>query len=272
MVSYLFIVAIIAALVSVKAFAPAQSSVRARRMQPVQENFGFDFAESQQENTLPEMFGEANLKGYVEKYDPEALMIGGPKYKPVQRIRQLQLLKLTAESGLIEALEEKGVTLSQIEKLLPLVDDLGLLPLVSKNKDAVVGLLPLLIEPAPALLPLIVSAIKTPPSTFLAAGVALAGAGAFEATDNVLLGAPLILLGLPLIATGGVLNAVFGVLTGAAPVPKVTPISIDTSSSSSSGPKISAPRVTNSGSGGSQNGRRKTVKINNKLSTYVGEL
>ena len=100
------------------------------------------------------------------------------------------------------------MTLSQLEKLLPVVDNLGLLPLVAKNKELLLGLAPLIIEPAPLLLPLVVSILKTPASNFLFPGYALLAGSAYELINqNVLLAVPLILLGLPLSALGTILGS-----------------------------------------------------------------
>jgi hypothetical protein len=191
---------------SVNAFV--QSPVAAKlRAAPLNENFGLSIGEDPIENTPRSLLGEANYRNFVAEYDPNALLNGGKQYNIVERIRELKLLKLTAESGLLEALEKKGLTLSGVEKLLPIIDDFGLLPLVSKNKELLLAVAPLLIEPAPALLPLLASILRTPPSTFLYSGLALIAAGGYEVTDNaLLLGAPLVLLGLPLTVLGGVLG------------------------------------------------------------------
>ena len=131
------------------------------------------------------------------------------KYNIIARTRETKLLTVLAESGLIEALEGKGLTLSKFEKLLPIVDDLNLLELVVKNKDLIVKLAPLLIEPAPALLPVAKSVLKTSPSTFSSVGIGLLGAGLFEGiNDNFLLGFLGLALGLPLTAIGALLNAI----------------------------------------------------------------
>merc|ERR1712146_275187 len=152
----------------------------------------------------------------------------------------------TAESGLLEALEARGVTLAQVEKLLPLVDSLGLLGLIGGNKDLIASAAPLLVEPAPALIPVLVSLLKTPPVTFQAAGLAVAGGGLFEVTQgNALLGAPLVLLGAPLVVLGSVLGSLGSSLpsptsysAASAPV-RASPSS---SSSSRSSPRAVAPK------------------------------
>ena len=244
------------------------------RVKPLNENFGLDIAESPEENTLREIYGEVNYKNFVGKYEPNGLLLGG--YDIIQRVRELKILSLTAESGLLEALEEKGITLSQLEKVLPLADDLGLLPLLVKNKGLVLSAAPLLIEFAPSVIPLAVSLLKTSPSTFLVPGVALLGAGVFESTDNLFLGVPLVLLGLPLAVLGSVLGASISL-----PDPSTYSSASDVSSISFSKPSVSfsspvekkslslpnlsaAPRVKASASAASSGPKkpRKLIKIN----------
>lgn len=191
---------------SVTAFAPTPVAAKLRAA-PLNENFGLSIGEDPLVNTPRSLLGEANYRDFVAEYDPNALLNGGKKYNIIERIRELKLLKLTAESGLLEALEKKGLTLSSVEKLLPIIDDFGLLPFVSQNTDLLVSVAPLLIEPAPALLPLLTSILKTPPSTFLYTGLAFIGGGGYEIFDNgLLVGAPFILLGLPLTVLGAVLG------------------------------------------------------------------
>jgi hypothetical protein len=82
------------------------------------------------------------------------------QYNVVRRVRELNLLKVTAENGLLSKLEDAGVDLVVIEKLLPLAEDLGLLTLVGNNQQLLVNLVaPLLIEPAPILLPILSGAV-----------------------------------------------------------------------------------------------------------------
>ena len=57
-----------------EAFAPKINNIPSR-VQPLFENFGLPFAESAQENTLREIFGEVNYKSFVEKVDSNALLI-----------------------------------------------------------------------------------------------------------------------------------------------------------------------------------------------------
>ena len=248
----------------VSAFVPTRQSARAR-VAPLNENFFLDIGEDPAVNTPREIFGEVALKGYVGTYKPDALILGGPKYNIVERIRELKLLKLTAESGLLEALEARGITLSKLESLLPVVDNLGVLPLVSKNKDTLISFAPLLIEPAPLLIPVLASVLTTPASNFIGPGAILLATGAYETYEGAgLLGIPLLLLGAPLTLLGTVLS-------GSISLPSA---SSDSSSSFSSapadatpsfGPKISfssAPKAAaQSESSNRMNGKRKVIRI-----------
>lgn len=288
----LFRIFLVVALVSVAlAFSPSgrASLSRVRQMKPLYENFGLDIAEDPSVNTPRQILGEANYVRFVQSYDDKALRVGGSRYDIIERIRTLKLLTATADSGLLEALEAKGLTLSKVEKLLPIIDKLDLLPLLVKNKDQMKGLAPLLIEPAPALLPVVAGLLSTSPSNFLLPGLTLLGVGAYEVTlgDNGFLGIFEVLLGLPLAALGGVLGSL-GSFDNLPPVPR-TPIKVQPSSSSSSSrptvsarpqatarpqttstpakvssaPSIKIPFVANAGSssGGSKNGQRKTIRV-----------
>lgn len=246
----------------------SRSKRSAARVQPLSESFGFDFAEDQVENTDPIIIGEVNYKNFVESYKPNALLLGN--YNIVEKIREAQLLSLTVDSGLLEALEAKGITLSQIEKLLPLVDDLGLLTLVKNNKQLLINLAPLIIEPAPLLLPLVASVLNTPAATFQFPGLALLAAGGFEITQgSTVPGALLVLLGIPLAGLGTLL----GSLGGLSSLPSATSYSTSTvnfRAPSAKGPKArkekraQSTRVTSKAEGGAQNGKRKLVKINKR--------
>lgn len=275
------------------AFSPSGrfGLLKVRQMNPLNENFGFDFSEDSYANTPKQILGEANYVKFVQSYDEKALRVSsGSRYDIIERIRALKLLTATADSGLLEALEAKGLTLAKVEKLLPLIDRLNLLPLLVKNKETLVGLAPLLIEPAPALLPVLTGLLNTSPSSFILPGLTLAGVGGYELTlgGNGFLGVFEVLFGLPLIALGSVLKTLDS-LDNLPPVPK-TPISItsastpvssspSSSSSSSSRPRVAARSAVSSASRPSvsaraaatttpnatvkvtQNGKRKTIRI-----------
>lgn len=190
------------------------------------ENFGFDFAESQLENTPQIIFGERNLKTVYVK---EVTDLGeGPgllidDYNILERVDDIRLLTAVAESGLLEALEEKGVTLSMLEKSLPLVEQLGLLrglawtltPSSPINGILVNLVAPLLIEPAPYLMGPIASVVRLPSLFWSGLGgslVALNLYGAFSVDDGeisvplAVLAAPLLFLGY--ITSGGSLPSI----------------------------------------------------------------
>lgn len=118
------------------------------------ENFGLSFAEDQEENTPAEILGELRLKeGYVTgltKEGQQSLLV--EDYPLLRRVGELNLLTITAESGLLGALEAKGLTLSKLEELLPVAEKLGILSFVSSRPLIYNGLAFLLVEPAPLLI------------------------------------------------------------------------------------------------------------------------
>ena len=117
--------------VAVNAFKNSYSGLKSRfssRVTPLSENFFLDIDTvfDPAVNTPRELFGEGKsciiltkllsynfyiiiivaYKGYVENYDDQALLLGN--YNPIDGIRSNKLLSLTADSGLLEALEAKG--------------------------------------------------------------------------------------------------------------------------------------------------------------------
>lgn len=252
-------------------------NVQAPRVKPVHENFFLDIAEDPEKNTPRQIFGEVTYKNFVGSYNPDALLLGN--YDVVSRVRVLKLLSLTADAGLLEALESKGLTLSKVEKLLPLIDRYNLLPIILKNKELALTLAPLLIEPAPVLLPVAVSLLKTPPTTFTLPGATLVAFGAYEFLDNSLFGFLIALLGTPLLALGTILSGSISIPdaaietdveisvvdTPARPsAAKLLVAAVEASSASVSvkfePPKVSKITLTNKDSK-SLNGQRKTIKI-----------
>jgi hypothetical protein len=233
------------------------------RVKPVNENFFLDIAEDPAKNTPQQIFGEVTYKNFVGQYEPDALILGN--YDIIARVRELKLLTATADAGLLEALEEKGLTLSQVEKLLPVIDSLGLLPLLVQNKDLVLSAAPLLIEPAPALLPILVSIIKTPASSFTVPGGVLVALGAYESLDNVVLGVLVALLGAPLLILGSILSGSISLPTPSKPEETFAEPVIEVSSRPKAAAAKSVPTVTVStsvtSSGANLNGKRKTVRI-----------
>lgn len=95
-------------------------------------------------------------------------------------MRELGLLEKTAELGLLSKLEKQGLTLDKAEKLLPLLEDLGVLGLVANNQQLLInGVAPLAVEGAPLLLPLIAGALGVGAPAFYLAAAGAAGLDAF---------------------------------------------------------------------------------------------
>jgi Protein of unknown function (DUF1118) len=125
----------------------------------------------------------------------------------------LNLLKTTVDNGILSKLEANGVDLVTIEKLLPLADDLGLLSLAGSNQQLLVNLAaPLLIEPAPILIPVVAGALDKGPSAFFGAAAACAGLEAFLVANN----AEVPFVGLPAGVVAGLLLVPLTVVLGAA--------------------------------------------------------
>lgn len=138
------------------------------------ENFGLDFAEDQVLNSDPLLLGEANYKQYAGTINKGALL--NKQYNALRRIRELDLLGKTVDNGILANLEKNGVDLETIESLLPTLEKLGALSLVANNQQLLINLVaPLLIEPAPILLPLVAGALATGPPAFFLASLASFG-------------------------------------------------------------------------------------------------
>ena len=186
--------------------APLSTSQRQRTR--VQESFGFDFAEDQAENTADGILGERRLKEeFIRSYKPTATVIEGKPYRLFQEVQDKKILSATAESGLLGALDDLGLTLSDVEKLLPVVDKSGVLGLAKNNLPlAIVATGYLLIEPAPILIPVLGAALAVPTGvwTGLAAATTAAEVGLVATGDDSLL--PLLLA--PLLLLSGVLSLV----------------------------------------------------------------
>ena len=98
------------------------------------------------------------------------------QYNVIRRVRELELLQKTVDSGLLSQLEAQGLDLATIEKVLPLAEDLGLLSLAANNQQLLANLVvPLLVEGAPFILPVAAGAIGVGPIAFYGAAAALGG-------------------------------------------------------------------------------------------------
>lgn len=164
---------------TVSAFSPsARSASSVPRRQSVadvsvRENFGFSFAEDAGDVT-DQLLGEANYKQWVSEVQDNSFL--NRQYNVLGRVRELDLLTKTADSGVLSLLEENGITLALLEGGLEIADNLGLLSIAGKNQQLLLNLVaPLLIEPAPYLLPLIAGALSVGPPAFFGAALATGG-------------------------------------------------------------------------------------------------
>jgi hypothetical protein len=123
----------------------------------------------------------------------------------------LELLKATADAGILSKLEKNGLDLATIEKLLPVAEELGLLSLVGKNQQLLVnGAAPLLVEGAPLLLPVVAGALEVGPAAFFLAAATCAGLEAYLFANNV----EVPLVGLSAGVVLGLLLVPLGVVSG----------------------------------------------------------
>ena len=102
------------------------------------------------------------------------------QYNVIRRVREMNLLKSTVDAGVLSKLEAQGLDLVTIEKLLPIIEDAKLLSLVGNNQQLLVNLVaPLLVEPAPLLLPVVAGAVEKGPGAFYAFAAICAGLDAY---------------------------------------------------------------------------------------------
>jgi len=141
------------------------------------ENFGLSFAEDPAVNTPKTILGERRLKEeFINSYKPTATVLGGQPYPLLQEVQKKKLLSATADAGLLGALEDLGLSLSDLEKLLPVIEKAGLLSLAAQNLDLALILTGyLLVEPAPALIPILGLLLKVPPPVYAATAIGAAG-------------------------------------------------------------------------------------------------
>lgn len=184
----------------------------------VYENFGFDFAEDQSENTPDIILGEANYKQWVSTVNDNSFL--NRQYNVIGRVRELGLIEKTAELGVLSKLENLGLDLEAVEKLLPEAEKAGILSLVGNNQQLLInGVAPIVVEGAPILLPLVAGALGVGPGAFYLASAALLGTDAFLIVNDVEIpfvglpaGVALGLLLVPLAAVSGGVGLFFASL------------------------------------------------------------
>lgn len=136
-----------------------------------------------------------------------------PQYNAIRRVRETDLLKATVDAGVLSKLEAQGLDLKTIEKLLPIIEDAGALSLVGNNQQLLINLVaPLLIEPAPLLLPVVAGALEKGPSAFYGAAAVAIGLDAYLFAS----GAEVPFVGLSAGAVAGLLLIPLGVAAGGA--------------------------------------------------------
>lgn len=112
--------------------------------------------------------------------------ISSSQYDVVRRVRELDLLGLTAEYGILSKLEKNGLDLKTLESLLPAIEETGALSLVGSNQQLLVnGVAPLVVEGAPLLLPLVAGALDIGAPAFFLGAAAAAGAEGAIIANNV---------------------------------------------------------------------------------------
>ena len=127
-------------------------------------------------------------------------------------MRELELLKATADAGILSKLEDNGVDLETLEELLPVAEELGLLSLAANNQQLLVnGVAPLLIEGAPLLLPVVAGALAVGPPAFFLAAAGFGGLEAYLIANNV----EVPFVGLPAGAVAGLLLVPLTVVSAA---------------------------------------------------------
>lgn len=135
------------------------------------------------------------------------------QYNIVRRVRELDLLKQTADLGILAKLEKNGLDLATLESLLPQAEKLGLLSLVANNQQLLInGVAPLLIEPAPLLLPAVAGALDVGPPAFFALAAALGALEGYLIVNAV----EVPFVGLPAGAVAGLLLVPLTLVAGAA--------------------------------------------------------
>mmetsp|Transcript_35048 Transcript_35048/g.76694 ORF Transcript_35048/g.76694 Transcript_35048/m.76694 type:complete len:224 (-) Transcript_35048:263-934(-) len=206
---------VLTTLATAAAFSPAgtisQRSAAIPSSTAVFENFGLDFAEDQTENSDIRLLGEDRYKQWVATTTDNSFL--NRQYNAVRRIRELDLLKKTADLGILAKLEKNGLDLATVESLLPQAEKLGLLSLVANNQQLLInGVAPLLIEPAPLLLPAVAGALDVGPPAFFALAAALAGAEGYLIVNDV----EVPFVGLPAGAVAGLLLVPLSLVAAAA--------------------------------------------------------
>lgn len=174
----------------------------------ISESFGFDFAEDTYANQPDFLKGEGEYKTWMGKVKENSFV--NRQYNVIGRVREKELLKATVDAGILSKLEANGLDLTAIEKLLPAIEGTGALTIAGNNQQLLLNLVaPLLIEPAPLLLPVVAGALEVGPSSFYLASAVCLGLDAYLFAS----GAEVPFVGLSAGATVGLLLIPLGVMS-----------------------------------------------------------
>eukprot|EP00904_Undaria_pinnatifida_P006229 jgi/Undpi1/2736/HiC_scaffold_14.g06114.m1 len=96
----------------------------------------------------------------------------------LKQTEQLKLLSTASKLGLLSKLEAAGLTLKDVEKLLPLVDENDLIGLAKGFGPDLLKVAPVALKAAPAALPLLATALTVPGEALFVGAAASFAAGA----------------------------------------------------------------------------------------------
>jgi len=167
------------------AFTPTSSRAqKAPSSTQLYEDFGLGLGEDTYANQPDLLKGEQEYKQYANVINESNML--NRKYNVVQRVRELDILQATVDNGILSKLEKNGLDLATVERLLPLVEEYGLLSLAANNQQLLANLAaPVLVEGAPILLPVVAGALEAGPSAFFLGAAGLAGLDALLIVNDV---------------------------------------------------------------------------------------
>lgn len=101
-------------------------------------------------------------------------------------MRELNLLQATLDNDILGKLEKNGVDLVLLEKLLPTIEELGVLETAGNLQQPLLNIAGfLLVEGAPFLIGPVAGALEVGPPAFFLAALATGGAEAFLVANGV---------------------------------------------------------------------------------------
>jgi len=99
------------------------------------------------------------------------------EYNVLTRVRELEILQRTVDSGILSKLDNLGVTLEDLEAALPIADRLGIPALAAATPPFLLGgVVYLVVESAPIVLPVAGLVLGLGPAFFFVTGAGAIGA------------------------------------------------------------------------------------------------